>query len=69
MPQTWFLILMAFCGGWAANTAMRILTGHEVYIGGQKVSRSITAGAVAIILIAIGLMAAILLGFIPDHAP
>jgi hypothetical protein len=69
VPPTWFLILMAFCAGWAANTSMRIFMGHEVYIGGQKANRSITAAAVAIILVAVGIMAAILLGLIPDHAP
>ena len=69
MPPIWFLILSAFCAGWVAHSVMRTFLGHEVYIAGQKASRSTTAFAVAIILVAFGIMAAILLGFIPDHYP
>lgn len=69
MLPTWFLICLAFCAGWVANTSIRIFRGHEVYIGGQKASRSITTVALAIILVAFGLMVAISFGFIPDHAP
>jgi hypothetical protein len=69
MLPTWFLIWLAFCGGWAANTALRIFRGHEVYLAGQKASRAVTGVAVAIIVVAFGLMAATQLGFIPDHAP
>ena len=69
MLPTWFLILAAFCGGWAANTAIGIFKGREIYIGGQKTSRGVTGSAVAIIIIAFVIMAAIQLGFIPDHAP
>ena len=69
MPPTWFLIFVAFCAGWTANTALRIIRGHEVYIGGQKASRAATAAASGIILLALGVMVAIGLGFIPDHAP
>ena len=69
MPPTWFVVLFAFSLGWAANTALRVLRGNEVYIAGQKASRSVMAAAFAIILVAAGLMAAIQLGFIPDYAP
>jgi hypothetical protein len=69
MLPTWFLIWLAFCAGWTANTAIRILKGHEVYIAGQKASRAVTGGAIAIIVVAIGIMVAIQLDFIPDHAP
>ena len=69
MPPTWFLILLAFCAGWVANTALRIFRGDEVYIAGEKASPSIAAGALAIIVVAVGLLAATQLGFIPDHAP
>ena len=69
MPPTWFVIFFAFSLGWAANTTLRILRGNEVYFAGQKASRSVTAAAFAIILVAVGLMAAMQLGFIPDHAP
>lgn len=43
--------------------------GHEVYIAGQKANRVTTAFAMAIIFAAIGIVAAIMLGLIPDHAP
>ena len=69
MPPTWFLIFVAFCIGWISNTALRILMGHEVYIAGQKANRVTTAFAMAIIFAAIGIVAAIMLGLIPDHAP
>jgi hypothetical protein len=69
MPPTWFLIFLAFCAGWIANTAFRIFRGDEVSIAGQRASQPITAAAVAIILIAVGLFAATQLGFIADHAP
>ena len=69
MPPTWFLIFFAFCAGWIANTSLRIFRGEEVYIAGQRASRPITAAAVAIILVAVGLFAATQLGFIADHAP
>jgi hypothetical protein len=69
MPPTWFLIVLAFCAGWVANTSIRIFTGQEVFIGGQKAKRPATAVALAIILVAFALIAAINLGFIQDHAP
>jgi hypothetical protein len=69
MLPTWFLICLAFCAGWMANTSLRIFLGHEIYIGRQKANPAVTAGALAIILFAFGIMAAIRLGFIPDHAP
>ena len=69
MPPTWFFILIAFCGGWAANTAMRIFMGHEIYLGGQKARAPVVAGALTIILVAFGIMAAISLGFIRDQPP
>ena len=69
MAPTWFLMLIAFCAGWSANTAMRIFSGHEVRIGGKNASRSTTAVAIVIILVAVGVMTAIQLGFISDHAP
>jgi hypothetical protein len=69
MPPTGFLIFFAFCAGWAANSAFRILRGDEVSIAGRKASRSVTAAALVIILVAVGLFAATQLGFITDHAP
>jgi len=69
MPPTWFLIFFAFCAGWAANTAVRVLRGNEVYIAGQRTSRPVTAAASVIILIAVAIMIAIAAGVIPDHAP
>ena len=69
MPPTWFVVFFAFSLGWASNTGLRILRGNEVYIAGQKASRTVTAAAFVIILVAVGLMAAIQLGLIPDHAP
>ena len=69
MLPTWILVLVAFGGIFAVNAAVKIFKGHEIYIGGQKTSRGVTGGALAIILIAFVIMAAIQLGFIPDHAP
>ena len=69
MPPSLFLIFFAFCAGWAANTAVRVLRGDKVYIAGQRASRFVTASASAIILVAVAIIVAISMGFIPDHAP
>lgn len=69
MFPTWFFIWLAFCAGWTANTAIRVLKGHDVYIAGQKASRTVTGGAIAIIVVAFGIMVAMQLGLVPDHAP
>jgi hypothetical protein len=69
VPPTLFLIFFAFCAGWAANTAVRVFRGDEVYIAGQRASGPVTAAAVVIILVAVAIMLAIGAGFIPDHAP
>lgn len=42
MP-TWFLLLLAFCGGWVANTVLQIFSGKAVYVAGRQASRSVTA--------------------------
>lgn len=68
MP-TWFLLLFAFCAGWVANVAVQIFRGKEAYVAGQRANRSVTAPALAIIIIAVALAAAVQLGLIPDHAP
>ena len=69
MPPIWFFILLAFCAGWVANTSVRIFRVDQVYVAGQKANGPITAGALAIILVAVGLITAMQLGLIPDHAP
>lgn len=69
MMPMWFLLFFAFCAGWAGSTAMRILRSDDVYIAGYKAKRLTTALALTIILVGLGIMAAISFGFIPDHAP
>ena len=69
MPPTLFLIFLAFCAGWAANTGVRIIRGNEVYLAGQKASRGVSAAALIIIFVGFAIMVAIAAGFIPDHAP
>ena len=68
MP-TWFLLLTAICGCYAFFTLNRRMRNGGLYIWGSKISPLTMAGALIIILIGFGVMVAIQLGFIPDHAP
>ena len=69
MPPMWFLLLLAFCAGWSGHLTLTIFKGGDVHIAGQKVQRFTVALAITIILVAAGLLIAIFLGFVPDHAP
>jgi len=65
MP-VWFFVFCVLCGGFAA---WRGVKNGGFYVGGAKVRGPVIVVAGVIILIAWGLTLAMLLGFIPDHAP
>ena len=66
---TWFLVFLAICAAWAFLMVLRGIKNNGVYVGDIRVGRITTILASIIILIALALFAAILLGFVPDHAP
>ena len=65
----WFLVLLAFCAPFAVRAAMRGLSSDGLNIAGQKIGRLTMVLAAIIIATAFGLLAAIELGFIPNHYP
>ena len=69
MMPIWFLVLLALCAPFAVITATRGIKGNGTYIAGQKVSRLTIVLAAIVIVIAVSLLAATQLGFIPNHAP
>lgn len=68
MP-VWFWIISAVCGFVGLRSAWRRWENGGTHSGGTEASRLTIVLAAGIILGAFGLMAAIQLGFIPDHAP
>ena len=68
MP-VWLWVLTALCGFVGLRSAWRRKESGDTPFGGAKANRLTIVLAVGIILVALGLMAAIQLGFVPDHAP
>ena len=62
----WFFVFCVFCGGFAMWQGIK---NRGFYVGGAKIRGPVVWIAAAIIIVAWGVMLAILLGFIPDHAP
>jgi len=62
----WFLVFCVFCGGIAVWQGIK---NRGFCVGGAKIRGPIVVVAAAIIVIAWGFTLAMLLGFIPDHAP
>jgi hypothetical protein len=67
--EAWFALFVAFCAGWAANTMRRVLRGEDVVIAGKEIDRVQVVSILALSLFVIGIIAAINLGLIQDHAP
>ena len=62
----WFLLLTGFCG---AIGIWRAVKNGGFFVGGAKINTPTVVVAISIIAVAFGVIIAIQLGFIQDHAP
>ena len=65
----WFIMVLTIGGAFALITAIRAFKNDGVEIAGQRIGRPTVVLAVTIIVTVFIFIAAIELGFIPDHAP
>ena len=62
----WFFVFCVLCGGFALWQGIR---NKGFYVGGAKIRGPVVWIAATVIIVAWGIILAIMLRFIPDHAP
>ena len=68
MPS-WFLVIVMVCVCFAFVNLTRPMRNGGLYIFGAKISPVTMIAALIVIVAGFGIMVAIQLGFVPDHAP